>query len=1119
MKNRKETTGQLRASRSLKVLAFCLCFAVALPGIVAGDWPHYRGDSRRSGYTAKTLPKELAPQWTYKSGNAPRPAWPGRDTRMPFDQVYHTVISGDTLFFGSSADCKVYALDAITGKQQWAFFTGGPVRLAPVVWKDRVFVVSDDGFLYCLAAKDGKIVWKLRGGPADSMVIGNDRMVSRWPARGGPVIDEGILYFAAGIWPSEGIFLYAIDAASGKVLWCNDTDGSIHMLQPHVTMSKSGISAQGYLAVDSERIFVPTGRGVPAVFNRSNGKLLHFHLSVIAHAGGAGIVVGDGLFVNDRIFAGGSSYDSIFAGGSSYDTKSGQARKHETRQYQTVLHPGGVLSWDGKKVNAHEWSRLEKIDRRGKTVEVMSAKEIGSIACPYAGSSLILAGTTIVSSGKGPGGYGVSVVDIASKKPTFSAEVDGDPLGLAVAGGRLYVSTTSGRIYCFGPSAGDKAIVVEPTPAAAPYGDNRAADAAAEEIVRKTGVTEGYCADLACGDGALAYALAKRTKLQIYAMESDPKKVALAREKLDAAGLYGSRVVVHQGDPKSTGYPNYFANLVVSGRSVTEGPDVVPARAMHRIQRPCGGVSCIGTSGAMKVAVRGAVSGAGTWTHQYASAANTNCSVDAIKGPLGVLWFTDFNFQMPNRHGRGPAPLFLNGRMFVEGIDALLCVDAYNGRRLWKYPLPGILKHVDEDHYIGASAAGSNVCVTDEGVFVAVGGKCLQIDPATGKLLREFQTPEDAGGKPGVWGYVASTDGTLLGTLADTEHNVVRPDMTEHFTQSNLLFAFDTRTAQLKWRYKPKLSIRHNAICIGDGKVFLIDRELAMSDLPDPKAARRTGKRARPADAPPPTRALLALNLDDGKIAWQSADEIFGTILIHSKEHDVLLMAYDDSHARLPSEKAKRMAAFRASKGTRIWDVPTKYGGDSSRAIVNDRTIYKFPGAWDLLTGKRLDYELKRQYGCGTLSGSRNLILYRSGTLGYTDLTRNYGTENFGGTRPGCWINTIVAGGMVLMPDASARCTCSYLIKASLALHPYGVRPPQISPRGGTFTKQVAVKVVADTQGVDIRYTTDGSAPTLSSMRYAGPITLRESAKLKVRIFDGGKGSSQVNEETFVIHP
>jgi len=88
-------------------------------------------------------------------GEAPDPAWTGAHTRMDFDYACEPVISGDTLYFGSSSDCKVYALDALTGEERWTFFTDAPVRLAPAVWRGQVFVTSDDGCLYCLSADTG----------------------------------------------------------------------------------------------------------------------------------------------------------------------------------------------------------------------------------------------------------------------------------------------------------------------------------------------------------------------------------------------------------------------------------------------------------------------------------------------------------------------------------------------------------------------------------------------------------------------------------------------------------------------------------------------------------------------------------------------------------------------------------------------------------------------------------------------------------------------------------------------------------------------------------------------------------------------------------------------------
>jgi tRNA1(Val) A37 N6-methylase TrmN6 len=64
------------------------------------------------------------------------------------------------------------------------------------------------------------------------------------------------------------------------------------------------------------------------------------------------------------------------------------------------------------------------------------------------------------------------------------------------------------------------------------------ASATADAIIKQTGVTEGYCLDLGCGDGSLALALARKTKLHIVAVDADPKMVALAQKRLDGACPY-----------------------------------------------------------------------------------------------------------------------------------------------------------------------------------------------------------------------------------------------------------------------------------------------------------------------------------------------------------------------------------------------------------------------------------------------------------------------------------------------------------------------------------------------------------------------------------------------------
>ena len=990
------------------------------------SWSQFRADAARSGYTSQHLPGSLSLRWVYKPLHPPQPAWRAEDTRMPFDHAYHAIIAEGMVFFGSSADNKAYALDAVSGKERWTFFTDSPIRFAPAYWKGRLYIAGDDGYLYCLRAKTGTLIWRRRGGPREDMVLGNSRMISRWPARGAPTIIDDIVYFSAGIWPSEGIYIYALEPETGKVIWVNDSSGSMLMDQPHPTArANSGVSVQGYLSAADDDLLVPTGRAIPAAFDRQNGAFRYFHLQRYGQIRpGPFITLINGL---------------TFSRNELFNSQTGNLLLRGTPGSAVADFPEYIVFAKGKSIKGIPRSKpieeKQTQDSAGKlkTQNILSSAS-WSIACQQpVGASLIGAGKTIVTGTKN---HKIITADIDTKSIIMTADVDDQPLGLAAADGRLVVSTDKGTIYCFAGKNSKKAVEITPKPKSSAYGKNRLYAEAAGEIIKKTGKTKGYCLDIACGQGRLAYELAKRTDLNIYAVESDPAKVRRARKLLDEAGLYGTRVTVLHRDLAKTKLPNYFANLVVSGASIEDGGNDLPEKEISRILRPYGGSACLGKPGQMQLTVRGGLEGAGNWTHQYADPANTNCSPDElIKGPLRVLWFTDNDFEMPSRHGRGPAPLCLDGRLFVEGLHGLRALDAYNGHVIWEYPLENILKAYDQEHLMGTAGTGSNFCMTTEGLYVCTGGKCLQLDPAAGKLIDEFVAPEHPKGKQSTWGYIACENNTLFGTLADMEHLVKyrygRSDMRKQFTQSVLLFAMDTKTGKLKWSYTPKNSIRNNSIAVGNGNVYFIDAPLDLRDRPDyPNKQQRTQNTGSIFKT---EGTLIALNMNDGEIVWTSSEDIYGTMLALSPKHDILLMSYQDTRFKLVSEVGGRMSAFRASNGKRLWDIEARYG---SRPILNDSTIYAQPGAWDLHTGRKKEFHFERSYGCGIIAGSKNLLAFRSATIGYRDLLSEKGTENYGGIRPGCWINTIPAGGLLLVPDATARCICSYLIKANIALQP-----------------------------------------------------------------------------------
>jgi len=879
----------------------------------------------------------------------------------------------------------------------------------------------------------------------------------------------------------------AVDARTGELVWVNDDTGAIYMPQPHGgANAESGIAAQGHLVATEEHLLVPNGRAVPASFRRADGEFEYFHLQANSPAGGTATMASGKVFFNSGRF---------------FHAKTGLTGG-DTGSTAIAGLPDGVVTATPQGITAFRWGEPDP-ERGTRSLEKRFEAPVA-----LADRAVIVAGNRVVAGGEDR----VSIVDLETGERTWSFEVYGTVHGLAASDGRLFVSTDEGQLYCFAEEVPEWGLVEhwpETGPAYAHLGlDEGDAYLAGGMLTADTGVSEGYCLDVAAGDGRDAYGLALATNLHIIALESDPEKVAIARRELTAAGLYGTRVTVHQASAEDLrAYPPCFADLIIASRG---GPPL-DRDVLTRLARPGGGVIHLGGG---DPEIREPLEGAGSWTHQYADAANTVCSGDSIRGPLGMLWYRDLDQDLPQRHGRGPSPLYLGGRIFSLGMDSLVAVDAYNGRLLWEHPFPGILHAYHGDHLMGTSGSHSPYCVSEEAVHVRRDDRCVLVDPETGAEKGVFRAPTGPDGEPGIWGFIACEGGILFGSLANPEHVVTfryvqGGDLSTQLTESTTFFALDAETGEEKWVYRAEHSIRHNAIAIGGGRVYLIDRPLATFDLT---------KEEEPADQRPSHESgtLLCLDAETGRPLWEVDEDVYGTLLVLGTAHDSLLMGYQPTRFRLESEVGGRMAVFDARTGERRWDEEVRY---DSRPTLVDRTIYAQGGAWDLLSGEERPFDFSRSYGCGILAAGLELLVFRSATFGYFELDLNERTENFGGIRPGCWINAIPAGGLVLAPDGTTDCVCSYQNRAWIALAPEDLRLPSAVPASGGFAEPVRVELRAREPEAEVRYTLDGTTPTEASPRFTKPFLVEETGKLKMRSFRDGSFPSPVASAEFVIDP
>ncbi|MBT4821057.1 MAG: PQQ-binding-like beta-propeller repeat protein [Lentisphaerae bacterium] len=1173
----------MSAPRVPTVLRRCLVSGllsiVSVASATGPDWPQYRADGARLGYTPEELPGELTLDWVRAPRHAPHRAWVGRllsPSRMHFDWCYTPVVAGGRVFFGSSADHQIHALDAATGKEIWRFFTGGPVRFAPAIWRERLFAVSDDGCLYCLDARTGDLLWSMQAGPGPERMIGNGRLVSRWAARGGPAIRDGVVYFAAGPWPVEGVYVYAVECASGRVVWCNDVSGDYEIEHPHMfSVGRGSVGAQGYLAVSRDNVLVSTGRSTPAVYDRETGRLEHFHLSRYGGKTPWGVGGGDTVAIGDVYYNGGFVFDlatglrySAVGRDDRWNAFSIKGHKYHGQfldgpRRNLVVTPAGLLHYHGSELHggtlttkthvarreaqvlkyARELTHVGKVQAKGNAAkyhkeridEAPFVKTMWTVDTGVEATAMIAAGSVAyLGTDKR-----VMAFDTASRKLVWSRPVDGVVRALAAADGRLFAAVDIGAVYCF--SAKGKGTVLRPRPERSPYSDASPLARFAVEILRRTGISKGYCLDAACGDGELAFHLARLSDLYVVAVSASADEARLAREKLDAAGIYGTRVTVLEGPVSESLFPPHFANLIVSQASFAEGTAIETGFLMPHLS-PERGRLCGLRNGVLEAVSRPPLEGAGSWTHSLGDSGNSLCSDDElVSGPLGILWYEDEWMLTIDRHGKNPAPLYADGVMIRVGLDAVKAVDAYNGTELWKRQVSGLLRDYRGGSAVGAVAMGSICCIENGALYLRHENHCLVLDLQTGEQRAKHPAPLRPDGKLGTWGYLAVEHGILIGTLANEEHAVkgqhgnggeaVQDPMHRHFTESIFLFAMDAANGTVIWTQPARDSIRNNAVALGNGRVYFIDREPAAMDrlLKTEVAARRRGGKPVPTHAP---GLLVCLEAENGRELWRTEDDVFGTTLGLSKKHDLLVMSYNKVGRSLPSDgHSKRARCYRGATGERAWDVDKIW----ARPVLNDQIMYCFRGAFDLLTGEQRPLKpgvapdapsavwsvLGKGIGCGTPLGSRNMLFVRSGAVGYYDITHNSGwMETYGGIRSGCWLNAIPVGGIVLMPDDTRACRCSFPNQASIALYRRHTRPPDVRPTHGQtnwrytqrlsrseldFTGVLRLTILPPGDGsYELRYTLDGTAPDETSPLYSEALSIEKTTVVSAAAYSDG---------------
>ncbi|NQT37116.1 MAG: PQQ-binding-like beta-propeller repeat protein, partial [Planctomycetes bacterium] len=411
------------------------------------DWPTYRHDPARSGAATTTVPLDLNPVWEASLDG--RPSSP--------------VIAEGKVLVTTPDTHTVWALDSADGKPLWSYTAGARVDSPPTVYRGRALFGSADGWVYCLRMEDGALAWRLRAAPDDTLIGVRDQLESPWPVHGNVLIRQGVAYFAAGrsSFLDGGIRVFAVDPGTGKVLqkqqiYSPDPEtGDMVENRMRYDMPQDAPGALPDIMVgDATSVYMRHLRFDPADLQYASTiqiapppqKTRPANLTPGPHLRADAGLLDDSWFNQTYWTVDARSHSKLLV----FDTDAAYGVKPfaaSARHSRAVFKPGT----EGYTLFAHE--RPSHQARWSKKVPVRI------MAMVVAGETLFAAGSPDVvdpadpwAAINGRGGAVLWAVSTADGEKLAETKLDSPPIfnGMAAAGGRLYVSTTGGKVVCLG---------------------------------------------------------------------------------------------------------------------------------------------------------------------------------------------------------------------------------------------------------------------------------------------------------------------------------------------------------------------------------------------------------------------------------------------------------------------------------------------------------------------------------------------------------------------------------------------------------------------------------------------------------------------------------------------
>lgn len=401
-------------------------------------WPTYRHDPQRSGATPTQVSVKLKKLWATETKGRPGPL----------------VVAERKTFTTTPDSHAVLAFDATTGEPSWSFIAGARVDTPPTIHQGLALFGANDGWVYAVAASDGRLAWRLRAAPRERLVGVHSQLESAWPVPGAVLIHDDLAWVAAGrsSYLDGGIRVLAIEPATGKLVHEIVLDSQANPSEPGDPLGRGNLG--DILSSDGTGVCLRHER----VFQNSEPAMFRV-LSSSAYT--------DASWFNRNEWIAGKARTSglmVMNGDSAYGTEVYRSISREDvyavgqRAYRlTAFRLNGDPAKNQQNLAQKTRSRMgvKKVPQRWQI-----RPPIRISAMTVAGDTLFIAGPPDTVDSENPlaafdGQAGGILWALSTTDGSRLAEyrLDAPPVwdGMIAACGRLYISVTDGHVLCMGP--------------------------------------------------------------------------------------------------------------------------------------------------------------------------------------------------------------------------------------------------------------------------------------------------------------------------------------------------------------------------------------------------------------------------------------------------------------------------------------------------------------------------------------------------------------------------------------------------------------------------------------------------------------------------------------------